>query len=157
MGPFLRGFANELIKVSDVGTWGQIAGAGKPPSGVVRPPSTASGPNFVPPPPNASPASSDMLSAIPTQKMESPASTAPQTFRPSPSYKPSSAGDPAAPKAPTAPAAGAPKRTADVPWETAQGRLARLGREGEYNSSLAAGTNAPAQAVRSRGAGYRLK
>jgi hypothetical protein len=166
MGPFLRGFTNELVKVADVrtvikvaavGNWGQIAGAGAP-TGVVRPPSTApAGSSFTPPQPNAIPAGGDMLSAIPTQKMESPGKTAPQTWRPSPGYSPSPAGDPTPP--PAAPKPAAPARSnVQPPWETATTRIKRIGQEGQYNADLSAGRLGPDPSAQSRGpSSYRAR
>jgi len=109
---------------------------------VVRPPSTGVPGAPAPKPPNAFGPTPTFNQAIPTQKLESPAKTQPQQWRPSPGFRPSTAGDPK--PDPTKPAGGGKgggPGTSDVPWETAPNRMKRIMSERAYNKNLA-GTKA---------------
>lgn len=124
MNYFLRGFTDELIKL------------GQPAPGIIRPPSTATGTEpRVPRPPNLMTAGrGDMLGAIPTQRMESPAKTTPQTWRPSPGYNPKPSSDPVTPP-PARRGGGLPKpREVEPAWETAGQRRERRAGEAAYNA-----------------------
>jgi len=128
VGPFLRGFADELIKVAQT-DW----------SSVTRPPSTATGTERAPRPSNMLGPSNAMLRAIPKQRMESPAAPAQQTWRPSPGYRPNPASDPK--PAPIKPRKGGVSRpsNAQPAWETSQQMHARKAYEASYNRGRAGG------------------
>ncbi len=132
MDRFLASFADELIKVA--APWGGASAAppaAPKPMGVVRPPSTGAPGAPVPKPINSMGAanSRELLGAIPTQKMESPAKTTPQTWRPSPGYRPSTAGDPKPPVAKPPQGGGGrrgPGADPGVAWENAKQRKDRM-------------------------------
>jgi hypothetical protein len=89
----------------------------------------------------------NLLGAIPTQKMESPAKNAPQGWRPSPGYRPSKAGDPTPPPAtPKKQGGGGGRGDPGVPWETAPQRAQRVISEQAYNKKFDA-NNAPGRKV----------
>jgi hypothetical protein len=128
VNPFLRGFTDELVKVADTSFT-----TATPRPQLVRPPSTATGTEGVPKPPNMNAPSGDMLSAIPKQRMESPAGAAPNTWRPSPGYKPNPVADPVTdqPK-PVKPTIAAPKPATNAPaWESFQQKNTREVAEGK--------------------------
>lgn len=76
----------------------------------------------------------ELLGAIPTQRMESPARAAQQTWRPSPGYNPTPASDP---KPPAAKNTGGKKGrgSTEPAWETSGQRQQRRNDEASYNKS----------------------
>lgn len=144
MDLFLTGFVDELIKVG--GPWGAQPTlpppVPRPGGGIVRPPSTGTPGTPAPKPPNAFGQTAAFNQAIPTQKLESPAKAQPQQWRPSPGFRPSTAGDPTPnPAKPTGGKKVGGGGTSDVPWETAPNRMKRIMSERAYNKNLA-NTNA---------------
>lgn len=156
MKPFLRGFVDELTKVS------QPSMPGLPPTptagGVVRPPSTANGSErpMAARAPGALGPGTDALRAIPTQRMESPGASRQQMWRPSPGYKPNPASDPK-PPAP-APAKGkgrAAPSTAQPAWESSPQMHQRQNQEAAYNRTPRMGSLVQPMAAGS--GGYHLR
>jgi hypothetical protein len=141
MTPFQRGFANELIKVALVrrdgaSAWNAIVKLGEIP-GLIRTPTTAIGNERAPQPANYNrDPGGQVLGAIGTQRMESPAAAPKPGWRPDPGYRPSSAGDPtpAAPKAVGGKKAKGPDR--GPAWEMTGDRIKREASEKAYNANL---------------------
>lgn len=109
MGPFLRGFAEELIKVA------------------VPRPAESFGPTAKP------------LASIRPQVMRSPPKAKREFYRPSPRYRPKPAAAAPAVTKPTGGGRGRKPRKpreVGVPWESGPGTLGRMLREGAHRSKF---------------------
>ncbi len=133
MRPFLRGFADELIKVSQPPMGGTIGG-------VRMNPQTATGGERAPKPTYGTAPGTDLSGAIGVQRMESPGGAKAAPWRPSPGYKPNPASDPKpAPMMPK-PGGGVQRPSNATPaWENSGGMHSRENNEAAYNQGRAGG------------------
>jgi hypothetical protein len=144
MTPFLRGFADELVKVAlartdSASAQGALAKLAE--LNLYRPPSNALGNERTPTPSNYNrDRGGQVMGAIPTQRMESPAAAPKPGWRPDPGYRPSTAGDPAAAPKPKSSAGGKKPGpgTGEPAWEMAGARQARISGEAAYNKGFSA-------------------
>lgn len=120
MRPFLRGFADELIKIAGGDPWSDIP----------RPPSTATGNEQAPKPANALPASNAALNAIPKQRMDWSPSAKKDTWQPSPGFRLEQPKPQPAPAPKPTGAVKAKPKNVDPAFENAEGRGRR--QAGEY-------------------------